>query len=218
MCGRFTLTERDVTAVARSLAAEVESACAKLYRPRWNVAPTDDHWVVRRDKAGQRHLLPARFGFDGVAGQIVINARAETAATLPAFRRPFADGRCLVPADGFYEWRGGRAERRPLWFHDPAGRALVFAGLATERQGALAFVILTTTANKLVRPIHDRMPVLLSPEDAEAWLATPNALVLKSAPHGWLAAREVSPRVNSVTNDGPELLDGPEPQQQMKLL
>jgi len=139
MCGRFTLTERNVTAVARFFAADVEREQAKLYRPRWNVAPTDEHWVVRTDESGRRRLLPARFGFELAAGQPVINARSETAATLPAFRRAFAEGRCLVPADGFYEWQGGRAERRPLWFHDPSGQPLAFAGLAIERQGALAF-------------------------------------------------------------------------------
>ncbi len=210
MCARFTLTEINVAAVARFLASEVGSDATKLYRPRWNIAPTDEHWVVRRDEAGRRRLLPARFGFEGAAGQPVINARSETAATLPAFRRAFAEGRCLVPADGFYEWQGGRCKRRPLWFHDPAGRLLAFAGLATERQGALAFVILTTTAN-------DRMPVLLSPEAAEAWLARPDPGLLAPAPDGWLAAREVSTRVNTVTNDGPELFDGPEPQRQTKL-
>lgn len=217
MCGRFTLTERDVTAVARFFAAEVEREQAKLYRPRWNVAPTDEHWVVRRDETGRRRLLPARFGFEGAAGQPIINARSETAAALPAFRRAFAEGRCLVPADGFYEWSGGRAERRPLWFHDPSGQLLAFAGLATERQGALAFVILTTTANELLRPLHDRMPVLLSPEAAEAWLTRPDAGLLAQAPDGWLAAREVSARVNAVANDGPELLEAPEPQRQMRL-
>ena len=211
-------TERNVTAVARFFAAEVEREHAQLYRPRWNVAPTDEYWVIRHDGAGRRRLLPARFGFDGAAGQPVINARSETAATLPAFRRLFAEGRCLVPADGSYEWQGGRAERRPFWFHDPSGRPLAFAGLATERQGALAFVILTTTANELLRPVHDRMPVLLSPEIAEAWLARPDTSLLAPAPDGWLVAREVSARVNAVANDGPELLDRPEPQHQMKLL
>jgi putative SOS response-associated peptidase YedK len=218
MCGRFTLTTRDVDDVARALAAEVERERARLYCPRWNVAPTDEHWVVRLDGTGRRHLLPARFGFEGSGGQLIINARSETASRLPSFRRAFSEGRCLVPADGFYEWRGGRAERRPLWFHHPAGRLLVFAGLVTESLGFSSFVILTTAANDLVRPVHDRMPVLLSTEGAEGWLARPDLDLLAPAPAGWLAAREVSKRVNLVANDGPELLEPPAPAPQLKLI
>jgi putative SOS response-associated peptidase YedK len=163
-------------------------------------------------------MVPARFGFDGPGGKLVINARSETAAALPTFRRAFTEGRCLVPADGFYEWQGGRGERRPLWFHDPAGKHLMFAGLAAERQGGLAFVILTAAANELMRPIHDRMPVLLAPETAGPWLAGGDANLLVPAPDAWLASREVSLKVNAVANDGPELLDPPAPEQQLRFL
>ena len=123
-----------------------------------------------------------------------------------------------MPADGFYEWQGGRAERRPLWFHDPTGKHLTFAGLAAERHGSLAFVILTTAANDLVRPVHDRMPALLSPDAAEAWLARGEASLLVPAPNDSLVAREVSSRVNAVANDGPELLDPRAPQRQLTFL
>ncbi len=218
MCGRFTLTTHEVDDLARSLAAEVDREGARLYRPRWNVAPTDEHWIVCLDGAGRRRLVPARFGFEGQGGQLLINARSETAAELPTFRRAFAMGRCLVPADGFYEWCGGRADRRPLWFHHPAGKLLVFAGLAIEHAGSLAFVILTTGANDLVRSLHDRMPVLLSPEGAEQWLAHPDADLFAPAPAAWLATREVSARVNAVANDGPELLEPPAPQRQLTLI
>jgi putative SOS response-associated peptidase YedK len=218
MCGRFTLTTRDVHDVAHALAAEVDRERGKLYRPRWNVAPTDEHWIVCLDENRRRRLVPARFGFERPGGQLVINVRSETAARLPSFRDAFAGGRCLVPADGFYEWQGGRADRRPLWFHDPAGNLLTFAGLVTESRGALAFVILTTTANTLLRPIHDRMPVLLSPEGAVSWLARPDSGLLAPPPDGWLAAREVSARVNAVANDGPELLDPSPPPRQLKLV
>ena len=94
----------------------------------------------------------------------------------------------------------------------------MFAGLATERAGSLAFVILTTTANDLVRPLHDRMPVLLSREGAERWLARPDTDLLTPAPAAWLAMREVSARVNAVANDGPELLEPPVPERQLKLI
>ena len=218
MCGRFTLTTRDIATVAGDLAARVDREREKLYRPRWNVAPTDEHWIVRIDGKGRRRMEPARFGLDGPGGQLVINARGETAAALPTFRQAFSEGRCLVPADGFYEWRGGRTARRPLWFHDPAGGLLVFAGLAFERQGSLAFVILTTAANDLVRPFHDRMPVLLSPDGAREWLTRADTDLLSPAPEAWLTAREVSARVNIVANDGPELLQPPAPESQLKLI
>ena len=182
MCGRFTLTAPDVDDLARALAAEVERERAKLYRPRWNVAPTDEHWIVRLDEAGRRCLVPGRFGFERPDGQLIINARSETASELPSFRGAFSEGRCIVPADGFYEWQGGRTERRPLWFHDPAGKLLLFAGLAVESRGSPAFVILTTAANDLLRPIHDRMPVLLSAEGARNWLANPDRALLTPAP------------------------------------
>jgi putative SOS response-associated peptidase YedK len=212
MCGRFTLTTRNVDHVARALDAEVDPEIAKLYRPRWNVAPTQQHWIVRLQN-GRRQLVPARFGFDGI-----INARSETAASLPMFRGAFAKGRCFVPADGFFEWEGRQGARRPLWFHDPAGRLLVLAGLAAERNAELAFVILTTAATGAMREIHDRMPVLLSPEGAAAWLSRPDPALLAPAPDGWLVARDVSARVNAVVNDGPELLDPPAPERQLKLL
>ena len=218
MCGRFTLTTRDVHDVARTLAAEVDRERAGLYRPRWNVTPTGDHWIVRLDASGKRRMLPARFGLELPGGRLVINARSETAATLPSFSQAFAEGRCLVPADGFYEWEGGRADRRPLWFHDPSGKLLTFAGLAIENCGALAFVILTTGANDLLRPVHDRMPVLLSLEGAASWLARPDPKLLAPAPEGWLTGREVSSRVNAVANDGPELLEAPAPPRQLKFL
>jgi putative SOS response-associated peptidase YedK len=218
MCGRFTLTARDIDAAARAFGAEVEREHARLYRPRWNIAPTDPHWIVRLDGAGRRRLVPARFGLDGQGGGLLINARSETAASLPTFRRACADGRCIVPADGFYEWRGARSARQPLWFHDPGGKPLLLAGLATPRDGGLAFVILTTAANERMRPVHDRMPALLSPDAAEAWLARGDMALLAPAPPASLSMREVSPRVNAVSNDGPELLDALEPPRQLTLL
>ncbi len=217
MCGRFTLTTDDVHELARALRAEVAAELARLHRPRWNVAPTDEHWVVLLE--GKRRVLRrARFGVEAPGGRLVINARSETAPTLRAFRAAFQAGRCLVPADGFYEWRGGRSERRPCWLHPVGGGLLLLAGLAVERQGRLGFVILTTPANRLVAPLHDRMPALLAPDGAAAWLAHPDPSLLAAAPEGWLAVREVSAAVNAVANDGPELLERAAPARQLKLL
>lgn len=216
MCGRFTLTTADVHALASALRAEVDAEVARLHRPRWNVAPTDDHWVVVLER-GRRVLRRARFGVEAPGGRLVINARSETAPALPTFRAAFEDGRCLVPADGFFEWQGGRSERRPVWFHRPGGGLLLLAGLLVERP-ASGFVILTTAANALLAPLHDRMPALLSPPAAEAWLARPDPALLAPAPEGWLARREVSDAVNAVANDGPALLEAPAPRRQLKLL
>jgi putative SOS response-associated peptidase YedK len=124
----------------------------------------------------------------------------------------------VVPADGFFEWQGGRGDRRPLWFHAPAGGLLLFAGLAFEHQGTRSFVILTTSANDLLRPLHDRMPALLSREAAEAWLSHPDERLLVPAPESALVSREVSERVNDVANDGPELLEAPAPRRQLTLV
>jgi len=218
MCGRFTLTARDIDEAARAFEAEVAREDAARYRPRWNVAPTDGHWVVLLDPAGKRRMVAARFGFERPDGRLVVNARSETAAALPTFRKAFVDGRCLVPVDGFYEWQGSRSERRQLWFHDRGGKPFAFAGLAEERAGPLSFVILTTAANELLRPVHERMPVVLSPGSADAWLARGEVSLLAPAPESWLVAQEVSPAVSSVANDGPELLESQAPERQLRLL
>jgi putative SOS response-associated peptidase YedK len=217
MCGRFTLTVADVAELARELSAELDRLRAGDYRPRYNVAPLDRHWVVRLE-AGRRLLLPARFGFTSAGRPPLINARAETAARLPTFRRAFQEGRCLVPTDGFYEWTGPAGGRRPIWFWPSAGGLLLLAGLCREQGGELSFVILTTAASAEVAPVHDRMPAVLSVASAAAWLERADTSLLAPAPAGWLRSRAVSPRVNSVANDDPGLLEPPPPPRQGSLL
>ncbi|WP_242343839.1 SOS response-associated peptidase [Anaeromyxobacter terrae] len=217
MCGRFALATPGIDVLAHELGATVSREPALAYRPRWNIAPTQDHWIVRLVH-GRRTLVSARFGIEGHSGRLVFNARSETAAELRTFRDAFRGGRCVVPADGFFEWQGGRGARRPLWFHAPDGGLLLFAALALEQRGAPAFVILTTAANDLVRPVHDRMPALLSRDAAEEWLSRPDAALLRPAPERCLVSREVSEAVNDVANDGPELLEPPAPRAQLRLL
>ena len=215
MCGRFTLTRPDLDALAREFGAAVVAETARLHRPRWNIAPTQLSPILVDD--GRRRILPARFGVE-VAGGLVINARSESAATLRSFRNAFAHTRCVVLADGFYEWQGDRGDRRPTWFHSPDGKLLRFAGLALPHEGQSGCVILTTAANDTIRPLHDRMPALLSPEGALTWLTRSEPDLLVPAPADALVGREASPDVNDVANEGPALHDAPAPRRQLTLL
>jgi len=239
MCGRFTLTKSDFDQLAHSLGAEVDAADAALYRPRYNIAPTDPHWLLRQ-KAERRQLLPAKWGLvnswaqDAKGAARQINARSETALKRPAFRSAFAERRCAIPADGFFEWVGAKEARRPIWYHPPEGGVFLFAGLyeswldpqTTEWQRT--FTILTTEANELVAPVHDRMPVILSPDRVDDWLFVPSdgreayaesltSLLVPAAPET-LVATEVSKRANSVANDDPACLTPAESQTAPQLL
>jgi putative SOS response-associated peptidase YedK len=213
MCGRITLTTPDVQEVARLVEASVSPEDAALYRPRYNAAPTDRHWIVQPSAQG-RLLLPAVWGFPGRSG-LVINVRSETAEK--RFHDAFAQRRVVVPADGFYEWTGPRDARRPIWFRPRAGGLLYLAGLAeTLPDGRLAFTVLTTEAAGEVARIHDRMPVVLPREKVQAWLEKPDAGLL--LPSDTLRGTEVSPRVNDVKNDDPSVLEPPPKPSQMKLI
>ncbi len=211
MCGRVTLTTPDLDTVAALLGARVAPKHARSYRPRYNAAPTDAHWVVEPGSQGPA-LVPAVWGFEGG----VINARAET------WERRFRKGRpVIVPADGFFEWTGAKGARRPLWFRPRAGGLLQLAGLAALLpDGRLAFVVLTTEASGEVARIHDRMPVLLSRENARAWIEHGDSGLLVPAPDDFLVATEVSLRANDVRNDDPAVLQpaaGEDPPRQLAL-
>jgi putative SOS response-associated peptidase YedK len=207
LCGRFSLSRRELVEIADWLDAELAAEVAAQYRPRYNVAPTDLHFIARTEGT-KRVVVPAKWGFtDG--GKPLINARAETASEKPSFRDAFAQRRCVVPADGFFEWRGGQHDRRPLWFHSPDGGLMALAGLWEPGGpgGIPQFTILTTEANALVAPVHDRMPVVLPPACIGEWLAAPRSDLLVPAPDGALIAVEVSNHVNSVQNDDPRCLE-----------
>ncbi len=165
---------------------------------------------------------------DGAARQI--NARAESLEERPAYREAFRTARCLVPADGFYEWTGQRESRRPFWFHRPDDALVMFAGLFAEAQlpgelrPTISFTIVTTPASDPVSQIHDRMPAILEDERAaDDWLARDQSserlrALLRPAPAETLVARAVSRRVNAVAVDDPSCLAEAEAETQGALL
>lgn len=196
--------------MARAWAAEVDALLASAWRPRFNVAPGQPHLLLRATSAGRR-LEAAVFGLPSARGSLHVNARLETAARRPAFREAFAERRCAVPVDGFYEWTGPARARRPIWFHRPGGRPILLAALfGPSEGGAPGFVILTGPPNAEVARVHDRMPVILPEDRLEAWLSGPPP-ALEPAADGSLAARAVSPRANSVENDDPACLEPADP-------
>ena len=213
----MTLAHRDLDEVADELDAVVTPETVAAFRPRFNIAPTDVHLLLRL--AGhERHLDPALWGFKGRGkSPLLINARAETVASRAAFRAAFGGQRCVVPADGFYEWSGQGADRQPFWIRRADGRLLLFAGLYEEDHAAsprsglaiatgLRFTVITTSANTFMARLHDRMPVILDPADVEAWLESGPGELLRPAREAALLATPASKRVNSVKNDDPACL------------
>lgn len=217
MCGRFTLTSSPQRLRDRFRLA----AAPEALPPRYNIAPTQDVLVI---PARTRRLLrPARWGLvphwasDLAIGQRMINARAETLTQRPAFRDALSRRRCVVPADGFYEWRRVGRTRQPFFVAAPDGAPLALAGLwdlwqPPDGERLASFTIITTPANAVVAPIHDRMPAVLDDDALERWLdpgvADPAALSALLAPAGETAlhARPVSTWVNSPEHDDPQCL------------
>ena len=224
MCGRFTqrFSWREVYE-----ALSLVGPAANL-RPRYNLAPSQSAAVVRSE-AGAHRLTMMRWGLipdwakDPGIGHKLINARVETASVKPAFRAAWSKRRCLVPADGFYEWRREGSVRQPWLIAPRDGAPMAFAGLwerwrvpgDTALRGSLAerqpgdtvetFTILTCAANATLRVLHHRMPVILRPDMFEAWLAGEDVRP-GPAPEDWLAMHRVTTRVNNPRNDDPECI------------
>jgi len=218
MCGRFTRASKP-RLVAEELGVTVDDALAAT--PRYNVCPGEAILVVARGRdelrAGwMRWGLVPWFARDPHAGPRSINARAETLATARPFRDAFRRRRCLIVADGFYEWRRAGADRVPYFIRLRSRRPFVMAGVWdrwTPPDGAplLTCAIVTCTANGVLAPIHDRMPVIVPREARDAWLAPGEdastlASVLRPYPDEALEAYAVSRLVNSPRNDAPECI------------
>lgn len=218
MCGRYTLKTEP-----RLLAEQFALATIPALEARYNIAPTQDVPVVRTTADG-RQLALLRWGLipgwasDPSIGARMINARSETVAEKPAFRTAFKQRRCLVLADGFYEWQRSGGRKQPYFFQLRDGRPFAFAGLwerwqAPDGQTVETCTILTTAPNDLARPIHDRMPVILDPAAYDQWLdpelrlAGPLEALLQPYPAAAMTAYPVSTYVNNARNDGPQCLD-----------
>lgn len=223
MCGRFTLTRS-----AAEVAAHFELAGLPSLRPRWNVAPGQAIAVVRIDGDAARRLVWCRWGLRVAAVRsdgspaVPINARAETAASRPAFREALKGRRGLVPADGFYEWRGAPGRRRPHHLSLPGRALFALAALFEEGEGPAgsreaSVAVLTEEARGPVRALHARMPVIVPPAAYATWLdpgLRDPSRALAEARAGdaaqALIMRPVSPRVNDVGHDDRACLGPPE--------
>lgn len=218
MCGRF---------VVRSSPEEIRRLLGyedtPNFPPRYNVAPTQPIAIVRIDR-GKRRFALTRWGLipswvkDPKQFALLINARAEGITQKASYRAAMQRRRCLVPADGFYEWQKTPGGKRPFYVHARNGGPMAFAGLWETWMDATGgeidtAAIVTCPANAMLAPIHDRMPVVLAPEKYDAWLDTENvdaaaaSALLKPAPEDMLQAYEISTRVNSVKNEGAELVE-----------
>jgi putative SOS response-associated peptidase YedK len=221
MCGRYTLTDPDPRILRMRFGLE-ESA--EIDQPaRYNVAPTDPVLAVRVNSECVREPGRLRWGLiphdadPKEAGRAPINARAETVAKAPPFRDAFEGGRCLVVADGFYEWRQTETGKRPMWITRPGRELFAFAGIsaAARREDGSevhSCAIITCPPGEVVAPIHDRMPVILGQDAEPAWLdpeRSRDALLELLQPTDELKVTEVSELVNDVRNDGPELIEPP---------
>jgi putative SOS response-associated peptidase YedK len=205
----MTLTQDDLDEVAEALDAVAPPEASALYKPRWNVAPTQLHWIARSE-GGRRVLTPASFGLR--KKKLVVNLRGETIAHGLETGGGLGARRCVVPCDGFYEWRGEGKRRQPFWFSAPSGGVFALGGVFDESdtRGEIHFAVITVPANPEVALVHGRMPLLLPRDRIAEWLTAPSPSLIATAPEGSLRARAVSSHANSADHDDPECLAPPE--------
>ena len=230
MCGRFVSSTPISKLVEQFLVEEVK-VDAEGHDPSYNVAPTNDILAVAASSEGVRRLGTFRWGLvpswakDPATGNRMINLRASTVSEKPAFKRMLAKHRCIIPVDGFYEWKdmGKGRKKQPFYIRSRDGSVLALAGLwgAWKDKDAAGdadddwlrtCTIITTEPNKVLKPVHDRMPVVLPPEAWDTWLDRSNedaaamAKLLRPAPDDLLELYPVSTEVNKVGNDGEQLV------------
>ena len=220
MCGRYTLALDPEQLMERYGLSQIDID----FPPRYNIAPSQDNPIIVSD-SDRRAIKLARWGLvpswvkDKKGSYSLINARAETIAEKPTFKQLLKRQRCIVPADGYYEWRKipGQKQKTPMRFVRKDGRLFSFAGLwdwwqSSHGEDLQAYTIVTTEANSISEPIHNRMPAILSQENEERWLDSDDsdadrlAALLKPYPSEEMEVYEVSRLVNSPSNDSPECI------------
>jgi putative SOS response-associated peptidase YedK len=217
MCSRYSLTSPP-EAVRSYFRYDNEA----VFPPRYNIAPSQPVAIVRNTPAGGREMALVRWGLvpgwvrDPRAFKTLINARSETAAEKPSFRAAMRHRRCLIPVDGFYEWKGAPGSKRPHLVRPRAGGPMALAGIFENWLGAdgseiETMAILTVAANAAMSALHDRMPAIIAPEYFDAWLdcrpgtAMDIVELLTPAPEDFLDIIEVSRALNDPRNEGPEV-------------
>ena len=220
MCGRFGLFT-DLSELVELLGFELGMP-ADGFVPRWNIAPTTGVLAIK-ERDAQRLGSMMRWGLipiwakpDTAFKRPMFNARSETVAERPMFRDSFIKRRCIVPANGFFEWRSDGNSKKPMWIYDAESPLVTFAGIWSRWHGPDGIVescaILTTAPNSLMEPIHNRMPVILDEDWAAIWLddAADKIVLLEALkPREWetMTAREANLAVGSARNDGPHLIE-----------
>jgi putative SOS response-associated peptidase YedK len=226
MCGRYVLKKKDLEALLETLGIRD----VRDFASRYNIGPATLVPAVRprRGEAAAREAVPLQWGLvpswsrDAKSGAKLANARSEGIADRPAFRSALRQRRCVVPASGFYEWQTIGKLKHPWYFSFRDDRPFLFAGLwewwrSADGVELETCALITTTPNSVVAPLHDRMPVILREAAVDRWLdpavTAPEELVplLQPTPGELMQAMPVSPRVNSVRHEGPELLTRTEP-------
>jgi putative SOS response-associated peptidase YedK len=217
MCGRYALIlpPEAIRQLFRFF-GPVWNGATPNWPARYNVAPTQSVPVLR----APNEMVSIRWGLvpswsKEIATAPLINARGESVAEKPSFRNAFKARRCLVPADGFYEWRVEGALKIPMFIRMRSKEPLVFGGIwdrwiAPDGQAVDSMAIVTTAANRLIGQLHDRMPVILDAKDWDSWInGAPDTAqnLIRPCPDDWLEYFTVSRRVNAVANDGPDLIE-----------
>ena len=214
MCGRYTDTKRDKQFLVRMGIEQAEID----FVPRYNLAPTQTASIVACQEDGRPELRRSRWGLipfwakDEKIGSSLINARAEDIATKPAFRTSFRKKRCVVLADGFFEWQKVPRGKQPVYIHFQSSEPFVFGGLWDRWHGLETFSIITVEPNELLSSVHNRMPLILPPENIQCWLDPKTSSeeltsLLRPYPARQMEFFPVSPQVNTPRIDSSELIE-----------